>query len=83
MSLAGSDSPGAPGLLPSGIASVELFQKRNQGSFRRVGEGNAGSSVLLRLRPGVYRFFTRAIDEAGNREASPGGADVRVGVRRR
>jgi subtilisin family serine protease len=80
--LEGTDSPGAPGLLPSGIASFDLFQRRGQGGFRRVRQGVRGSSVLLRLRPGVYRFFTRAIDAAGNHEGAPNGADVRVAVRR-
>ena len=81
--LDGADSPGAPGLLPSGVASFELFQKRGRGGFRRVRQVAGGSSVLLRLRPGVYRFFTRATDAAGNREAAPRRADVRVAVRRR
>jgi subtilisin family serine protease len=81
--LEGVDPSPTPALLPSGIASFDLFQKRGRGRFRRVRQGVQGSSVLLRLRPGVYRFFTRATDAAGNSEAAPGGADVRVAVRRR
>ena len=80
--LSRSDQPGAPGLVPSGSASLDLYLKRGHGGFRRVRQGVTVSSLRLRLRPGVYRLYTRAVDVAGNREAAPHTADVRVSVRR-
>ena len=78
----GSDTPGAAGLVPSGVASYDLYMKRDRGRFRRVRRATRRSSVVLRVRAGVYRFYTRARDHAGNVEAKPRVADVRVAVRR-
>jgi subtilisin family serine protease len=83
VSLSGSDDPAAAGLVPSGVRSFDLYMKRGRGQFRRVRKDVTGSPVILRLRPGVFRFYTRAIDAAGNREAAPARADVRMKVRRR
>jgi hypothetical protein len=57
--------------------------KRGRGRFRRVRSGIRRSLVRLRLRRGGYRFYTRAVDEAGNRELAPARADARVRVLRR
>lgn len=78
----GSDPAGAPALLPSGVRSYDLYAKRGRGRYRRVRKATRRRSALLRLRPGIYRFYTRALDKAGNREAKPRRADVRVVVRR-
>jgi hypothetical protein len=37
---------------------------------------------VVRLKPGVYRFYTRATDAVGNREAAPRKADARLVVRK-
>jgi len=76
------DAAGAPRLLPSGLAAVELFVKRGRGASRRVRTVGRSRSVLLRMRPGRYRLFTRARDRQGNREARPARADARLLVRR-
>jgi len=78
----GSDRPGAPRLLASGVASYEVYMKRGRGRYRRVRRSTARRSARLRLRPGVYRLYTRARDRTGNREATPRRADVRVVVKR-
>jgi hypothetical protein len=78
----GSDPPGRPGLLPSGVRSYDLYMRRGRGRYRRVRRGSLGRSALLRLRPGAYRFYTRALDNLGNREAVPRRADARLAVRR-
>jgi len=80
--LRAQDDPGAPRLLPSGLAAVELFVKRGRGASRRVRSVQRPRSVLLRLRPGRYRLFTRARDRQGNREAQPVRPDARLLVRR-
>ena len=76
-----ADPPGGAGLVASGLAGVDLYLKRG-GGFRRIRSGLSQGVVRLRLRPGVYRLYTRARDQAGNREAAPPRADVRVAVRR-
>jgi hypothetical protein len=81
--LSGSDPPGNPGLVPSGVQSFDVYMKRGRRRFRRIRAGANGRKVALRLRPGVYRFYTRATDSAGNHEAPPRRADVRIRVRPR
>ena len=78
ISVGGSDEAGAPGLVASGVDSFDLYMKRGKGAFRRVRAGIGAGSQTLRLRPGVYRFYSRAIDAAGNREPEPGSADSRT-----
>ncbi|HEV2733410.1 MAG TPA: hypothetical protein VGV85_01180, partial [Longimicrobiaceae bacterium] len=78
----GSDRPGATGLLASGVASYALYMKRARGRYRRVRGDTRRPSAKLRLRPGIYRFYTRARDRGGNLEGAPQRADVRVVVRR-
>ena len=57
--------------------------RRGHRRYRRIKRGSQRRSTRLRLSPGVYRFYTRALDHAGNREAAPRRADVRLVVRRR
>ncbi len=79
---AGSDPGGAPGLIGSGVASYDVYARRGAGRERRLLTATRPGSKRLRLRPGVYRFFTRARDVAGNLEAGPPRPDVRVVVKR-
>ena len=78
----GSDPAGAPALVPGGVRSYDLYARRGRGRYRRVKKATRRRSARLRLRRGTYRFYTRATDTAGNREAAPRRADVRVVVRR-
>jgi len=77
----GADRPGAPRLVPRGIKRYEVYMRRGGARYRRI-RTSRSRSALLRLRPGSYRFYTRARDRAGNREAAPRRADVRVTVSR-
>ncbi len=77
----GSDRAGATGLVPSGVARYDLYMKRDRGRYRRVRRGTGRRSALLRLRPGVYRLYTRAHDRSGNLEGRPRRADVRTVVK--
>ena len=78
----GSDPAGQPGLVPTGVRSYELFMRRGRGRYRRVRRPTSRRTAVLRLRPGVYRFYTRARDASGNREAAPRRADARLVIRR-
>jgi hypothetical protein len=78
----GRDAAGRSRLIPAGVRSYDLYMRRGRRRYRRVRRGSRRRSALLRLRPGVYRFYTRATDRAGNREAKPRRADVRVVVKK-
>jgi serine protease len=78
----GSDPAGRPGLVASGVRSYDLYVRRGRGRYRRVRKRTRRRSARLRLRRGTYRFYTRARDRAGNREAAPRRADARLVVRR-
>jgi subtilisin family serine protease len=80
----GNDPAGRPGLLPSGVARVDVYAKR-QGArrYRRVRRLREPGVARIRIAtPGVYRFYTRATDGAGNREAVPRRADLVTRVSR-
>jgi serine protease len=78
----GSDPAGAAKLIPSGVRSFDLYMRRGKGRYRGVRRATRNRSAKLRLGPGVYRFYTRARDAAGNLEAAPRRADVRLVVLR-
>ena len=78
----GSDTPGAAGLIASGLASYDVYAKRGRGRYRRIRRSSRRRTASLRLKAGTYRFYTRARDRSGNVEARPRRADVRVVVRR-
>ena len=78
----GSDPAGGPNLVAAGVRDYDLYAKRGRGRYRRVRRATRRRSAVVRLRRGTYRFYTRARDRAGNREAAPRRADVRVVVRR-
>lgn len=78
-----SDPAGRAGLIPSGVRSLDLYMRRNRSRrWRRIRRGTRARSTIVRLRPGVYRFYTGARDRAGNLEARPGRSDARLVVKR-
>lgn len=76
------DRAGGEGLVPSGVRRLELYGRRGRRPARRLRRVEARRALALRLRPGVWRLHTRALDAAGNREAAPPRPDVRVRIRR-
>jgi serine protease len=70
-----------PALPRSGIKAVNLVASVNGRPFRRVGK-TRGVRVRFLGRPGRrYRFYTRAVDRAGNREPVPRKPEVFLRVR--
>jgi len=68
--------PARPKLRPSGIAYFDVYRSSNRGPYKRI-ERTAGTSLRVRVRAGSrYRFYTVAVDKAGNREAIPGRPDL-------
>jgi hypothetical protein len=71
------------GLKPSGIAAYELLRSTGRGPYKFITRTRR-TRVRLRVRPGVrYRFYTVAVDRAGNREAVPPRPDLTTRVARR
>ncbi len=66
------------GCVPSGVRRVELWRATNGGKARRL-LSRAGTKVRVPVKRGSrYRFYTLAVDAAGNREAVPRRADTTV-----
>jgi subtilisin family serine protease len=74
----------APGALqPSGVDVYEVFRSANRGAYRRL-ERTRKTSLKIKVKPGsVYRWYTIAVDKAGNREAVPAKPDLSMRVDRR
>jgi serine protease len=73
--------PGAErGLIPSRVTRLELFGKRPGKRVKRLRRYRPRRGVVIRLRPGRWRLYTRAADAAQNVELSPRRPDARVRV---
>jgi serine protease len=78
------NDPGAElGLVPSGVTRLELFGRRAGQRVKRLRRYRARRGVVIRLRPGRWRLYTKAADAAGNVELPPRRPDDRVRVKRR
>ena len=73
----GSD-PAPHGVRSSGIARYELWRSTDGGRFRKLFSARGTFRHVTLRRGGRYRFYTVAVDHAGNREAAPKAADVAV-----
>ena len=62
----------------SGVKKVAVFGSANGGPYHRVGKTGRTTVRFHAKRGRHYRFFSIAIDKAGNREAAPGKADAKV-----
>jgi serine protease len=77
-----SETPCIDEIPATGIKSVAVFASVNGRPYHRIAK-TGESSVRFRLRRGRrYRFYSVAVDKAGNREAPPGEADARLKLRR-
>jgi subtilisin family serine protease len=76
----GTDTAAA-GLVASGVDRYEIYRSTNRRAYRRIATTHA-TSMKARVRRGSrYRFYSIAIDRAGNREPVPARPDrsTRVG----
>ena len=71
------------GVVASGVARYELWRSRPGRKARKIATTRAHSKRLRGKRGSLYRFFTIAVDNAGNRELPPAKADASVRVARR
>ena len=78
----GSDSPTA-GLQPSGVNVYEVYRSANQRPYNRIKRTRV-TRLKVAVKPGSrYRYYTIAVDRAGNREAVPSKPDLSTRVDRR
>ena len=77
-----SDPGAARGLIPAGVRRVDVFAKRGKRPARRLRRLRKGGPVVVRMRPGRWRFYSRATDRAGNVEPRPGRPDARIRLKR-
>ena len=66
------------GVRASGISRFELWRATDGGRFKRLLSTTSTSRRVTLRRGARYRFYTVAIDHAGNREPAPKQADARV-----
>jgi subtilisin family serine protease len=72
--------PALAKLRPSGIAYYDVYRSTNRGTYKRITR-TRGTSLRVRMRAGSrYRFYTIAVDKAGNREAVPARPDLSTRV---
>jgi serine protease len=71
------------GVVASGVARYELWRSTAGRKARKIATTRAHSKRLRGKRGSLYRFFTIAVDNAGNRELPPAKADASVRVARR
>lgn len=73
-----SDDTAPTSCVPSGVKKVEVWRATNGGAYRRIA-ATAKSTVRVSVRAGSrYRFYTLAVDKAGNREPVPARADTTI-----
>ena len=72
--------PAAAGLLPSGVDHYDIYRSTNRRAYRRIKRTRA-RTIRLAVRPGSrYRFYSVAVDRAGNREKAPARPDLSTRV---
>jgi subtilisin family serine protease len=82
LKLTGAD-PAPSALQASGVDVYEVFRSANRGAYRRF-KRTRKPSLKVKVKPGsVYRWYTIAVDKAGNREAVPSKPDVSMLIDRR
>ena len=68
----------------SGVEKVLAFVSRNGGVYRQIAKLPTGDSLIFRpKRRGIYRFYSIAVDNAGNQEATPPVEDAKRKLRKR
>lgn len=67
----------------TGVKSVSVFVSRNGSRYKRFRKTKR-KTIRFRGKPGRrYRFYSRAVDRAGNKEPAPATADAKLRLRRK
>jgi serine protease len=62
----------------AGVKKVAVFASANGGPYHRIGKTTKGKLRFHAKARHRYRFFSIAVDKAGNREAAPSKADAKI-----
>ncbi len=62
----------------AGVKKVLVFASANGGAYHRIGKTRKAKLRFHGKRGRRYRFFSIAVDKAGNREAPPAGPDAKL-----
>jgi serine protease len=73
-----SGSTGCVKLPTAGVKKVIVFASANGGSYHPIGKTTGAKLDFHGKRRRHYRFFSIAVDKAGNREAQPARADAKL-----
>jgi serine protease len=66
----------------TGVKAVSVFASTNGGPYHRIAKTRK-EKILFGTKPGRrYRFFSVAVDKAGNRESAPTTADAKLRIGR-
>jgi subtilisin family serine protease len=77
-----SNTPCTREIPSTGLKSVAVFASANGGPYHRIAKTRR-ELIRFRAKPRRrYRFFSIAIDKAGNREGAPGTPDAKLRLRR-
>lgn len=79
--ISGSD-PAPPGLVASGIRYFDVYDARDRGRYRHFARTSATRLRFRGRRGSRYRFFSVAVDRAGNRQPSPARPNATTRIRR-
>ncbi len=63
----GKDLARHAGLVASGVGSYDVYLKRQGGRYRRIKRGTGRTTLVVKLRRGRYRLYTRVRDRVGQR----------------
>ncbi len=74
--LKGGDKPPSAGIVASGIAHYEIYRSTNGSRYKRIKSTSAATTKVRVRRGSRYRFYSIAVDRAGNREGIPPRPDV-------
>jgi serine protease len=79
----GSRSPCRREIPSAGVKSVAVFASANGARYRRIAKTRKGRIRFAAKVGRRYRFFSIAVDKAGNRETPPGQPDAKLRLRKR
>jgi len=67
----------------SGLKTVRVFASANGGRYRRIRK-TTKKKIRFRAKPGrKYRFYSIAVDKAGNQEPAPASPDAKARLKKR
>ena len=69
-----------PRIRSSGIAHYDVFRSTNRGAYKRIKRTKLKQLKVRAVAGARYRFYTVAVDGAGNREAVPARPDLTMRV---